>query len=89
MLWVLALQLSGTPAPDRAIPTVHGDNASIRKGRYRFTRYACGTTEMFDLSTDWWQKTDLGPGHAAYGDMQQAHAACCSAHGLPPAASAA
>lgn len=71
----------GDTPPERAIPTFYTENASIRMGRYRFGRYADGTTELFDLDEDWWQQRNLGPNHPAYADMSRAHAACCAEYG--------
>ena len=68
--------------PDRAVPTFAGNHAAIRKGQYRFIRYADGSTEFFDLGRDWWQTRNLGPDHPDYAEMAAAHAACCQEHGL-------
>lgn len=71
------------PAPEsRAIPTVLRDNVSIRKDRFRFIRYEDGSTEMYDIAADWWQRAPLGPDHPSYGDMAAALEACCEAQGL-------
>ncbi|MBD3665965.1 sulfatase-like hydrolase/transferase [Sulfitobacter aestuariivivens] len=75
--------------PDRAVPTFIGDCAAIRKGRYRFIRYGDGSTQLFDLAKDWWQTTNLGEGHPAYGDMQVAFAACCTEYNYRVVAQAA
>lgn len=75
-------QMHWARAPDRAVPTFYKDSASVRKGRYRFIRYADGSTQFFDLATDWWQTRDLGQEHPAYAQMQAAHAACCKEYGL-------
>lgn len=74
--------MHGQHNPDRAVPTFLFNNAAIRKGRYRFIRYSDGSTQLFDLETDWWQTQDLGPDHPTYAAMHDAHEACCSAHGL-------
>ena len=61
--------LAGYSDPDRAVMTVwHGGNA-IRKGNHRFIRYQDGHTQLFDLSQDFWQQTELGPTHPAYAPM--------------------
>ncbi|MEM6759871.1 MAG: sulfatase-like hydrolase/transferase [Pseudomonadota bacterium] len=72
--------------PDRAVPTLRGDNASIRKGRYRFTRYEDGSTELYDLARDWWQTRNLGTDHPAHDAMAAAHQACCADYGFDPRA---
>ena len=72
--------------PDRAVPTFFHQNAGVRKGKYRFIRYEDGTTQLFDLSTDWWQTRDLGASHPDYAEMQQVHAACCKEYGFDIAA---
>jgi len=68
---------TGARAPDRAIPTFIGDNAAIRKGKYRFIRYRDGTTQLFDLEADWWQTRDLGSGHPEYEGVRAAFEECC------------
>ena len=67
---------------DRVVPTFFHDNAAIRKGKYRFIRYRDGSTQLFDLSKDWWQTKDLGPEHPAYEAMRMAHLACCMEYGF-------
>lgn len=74
--------MNGTASwPDRAIPTLKRDSASVRKGRYRFIRNSTGECEMYDIKSDWWQMKRLGPDHPDYQDMFEAHHACCKAHG--------
>lgn len=74
--------LQGARAPDRAILTVHFHNAAIRKGRYRFIRYHDGSTQLFDLSRDWWQTDDLGPGHPKHAILLDTLIETCRTHGL-------
>lgn len=68
--------------PDRAIPTFLEESAGIRKGKYRFIRYADGSSQLYDLSADWWQTRDLGPRHPAFAEMDAAHLRCCAEFGL-------
>ena len=72
----------GDRAPDRAVLTVRGNNAAMRKGRYRYIRYEDGSTEFFDLAQDWWQTRNLGPDHPDYADTRAAHTACCRDYGF-------
>ncbi len=74
------LQGAGSRA-DRAIPTFRADGASIRLGRYRFTRTRDGGTSLHDLAEDWWQQRDLGPGHPAHAELAQAFAEVCKHYG--------
>ncbi|MCD9147436.1 sulfatase-like hydrolase/transferase [Pseudophaeobacter flagellatus] len=75
-------QIRGARVPDRAVPTFFDDHAAIRKGQYRFIRYGDGAEQLYDLTEDWWQTTNLGPEHPAYQEMRQAHAQCCLDYGL-------
>jgi arylsulfatase A-like enzyme len=75
-------QMDWARAHDRAVPTFLHQSAAVRKGKYRFIRYSDGSTQLFDLSKDWWQTRDLGPDHPAYAQMQAAHAACCLEYGF-------
>ena len=74
--------MEGAQVPDRAVPTFLYQNAGIRKGKYRFIRYGDGSTQLFDLSDDWWQTRDLGSSHPDYEEMRAAHAACCKEYGF-------
>ncbi|WP_164870830.1 sulfatase family protein [Mesobaculum littorinae] len=56
----------GARAPERAVPTFSNDGIAVRHGRYRLIRYADGSTQFFDLETDFWQQRDLGQGHPDY-----------------------
>ena len=88
--WVgrsLRPQVNWERAPDRAVPTFYDNSASVRKGRYRFIRYADGSTQFFDLAKDWWQTRDLGPDHPEYASMKAVHVACCLEYGFDIAAS--
>lgn len=75
-------QMAGASVPDRAVPTFHFRNSAIRKGKYRYIRYADGTEELFDVEADWWQTTNLGPDHPAHEEMRQAHVETCAEYGL-------
>ncbi|MEM6759870.1 MAG: sulfatase-like hydrolase/transferase [Pseudomonadota bacterium] len=79
----------GARDPDRAVPTVRGGNAGIRRGRYRFNRYEDGSTELYDLARDWWQTRNLGPDHPAFAEMQAAHLQTCRQYGFDPLAASA
>lgn len=73
----------GTPAdPHRAVATYNPHGSAIRKGKYRFIRYNDGTTELYDLESDWWQQRNLAPDHPDHAAMQAAHADLCQSHGL-------
>lgn len=80
--------MQGVPDPDRAVPTFIYSNAAIRKGDYRFIRYSDGSTQLFDLTKDWWQTRDLGKDHPAYDKLATAHMDCCLRHGFDPQAPA-
>ncbi|MBU2983173.1 sulfatase-like hydrolase/transferase [Lentibacter algarum] len=75
-------QVEWERAPDRAVPTFLHDSASVRRGKYRFIRYADGSTQFFDLSKDWWQTRDLGSKHKDYALMKKVHADCCLEYGF-------
>ncbi|SLN57561.1 Choline-sulfatase [Pseudoruegeria aquimaris] len=70
------------PAADRAIPTCHGDEFSIRKGNYRLIRYQDGSTQLYDVEADYWQQRNLGVGHPAHAPMLEALVACAEASGF-------
>lgn len=74
--------VEGGSDPDRAIPIFLHDNASIRKGDYRIIRYEDGSTQLYDLRTDFWQLHDLGPDHPAHAEMLAELVACCRACGF-------
>lgn len=78
--------MDGGSDPDRAVPTFYHDSAAIRKGDYRFIRYEDGSTQLFDLTRDYWQLNDLGPAHPAHGKMHAALVECCRSYGfqVPP-----
>ena len=61
--------LHGQTDPDRAVLTIWHGSVAIRKGRYRMIRYEDGSTQLFDITTDLWQQTELGPSHPAYDAM--------------------
>ena len=75
-------QIAGAGVPNRAIPTVRYDSASVRKGQHRFIRYADGSTQLFDVGQDLWNLHDLGPDHPMYPGMYRARVECCRAYGL-------
>lgn len=79
-------QINWERAPERAVPTFLHDSSAVRKGKYRYIRYADGSTQFFDLAKDWWQTRDLGPEHPDYAEMQAVHAACCLEYGFDVAA---
>lgn len=78
----LAPALSGNRDPNRAVPTFYRDNASIRKGDFRFILYEDGSTQLFDIKEDYWQINNLGEGHAMHAPMREALRASCEAHGF-------
>ncbi|MCR8726252.1 sulfatase-like hydrolase/transferase [Frigidibacter sp. ROC022] len=78
----LVPQMEGESVPDRAVPTFLEQSAGIRKGKFRFIRYGDGTTQLYDLSADWWQTKELGPDHPDHAAMRAAHAACCKEYGF-------
>ena len=63
--------LRGHGDPDRAVLTVWHGSAAIRKGDFRFIRYEDGSTQLFDLSRDFWQQDELGSAHPAFADMSE------------------
>jgi arylsulfatase A-like enzyme len=63
--------LHGQGDPERAVLTVWHDSAAIRKGDYRFIRYSDGSTQLFDLTQDFWQQHELGSTHPAYSEMSE------------------
>ncbi|WP_157937594.1 sulfatase-like hydrolase/transferase [Oceaniglobus roseus] len=74
--------LDGDRDPDRAVPTFYDGSIGIRRGDYRFILYADGSTQLFDLASDYWQLRDLGPGHPAFAPMLEALVASAAEHGL-------
>ncbi len=74
--------LASPPDPDRAVLTVWHDSAAIRQGRYRFIRYADGSTQLFDMTDDLWQQTDLGPDHPAHAVMLASLIQTCHDYGF-------
>lgn len=74
--------IEGGRDPDRAVPTFHYDNASIRQGHFRLVRYADGSTQLYDLEADDWQQRDLGPDHPAHPAMFASLVECSRRHGL-------
>ena len=79
---VLPLMTGAEVGPERAVPTLQADGASIRKGRYRFTRTMAGKAVLHDLVEDWWQRHPKGPEHPAFSELSEAHQAVCAAYGL-------
>lgn len=65
----------------RSVPTFRADGASIRKGRFRFTRTAAGKAVVHDLVEDWWQRHPHGPDHPAFSELSEAHRAVCADYG--------
>ena len=78
----LAPYLKGNTDPDRAVPTFHHDSAAIRKGDYRFIRYEDGSTQLYDVTRDFWQLNNLGSDHPAYKPMYAALIECCKHYGF-------
>ncbi|WP_299473664.1 sulfatase-like hydrolase/transferase [uncultured Paracoccus sp.] len=74
--------VEGGSDPDRAIATFYFDNVSIRKGDFRLIRYVDGSTQLYDLRTDYWQLHDLGPDHEQHEPMLQALIECSRESGL-------
>lgn len=73
--------LRGQGDPDRAVLTVWHGSAAIRKGDYRFIRYDDGSTQLFDLTQDFWQQNELGDAHPAYADMSASLIQTCLEYG--------
>ena len=73
--------LDGPCDPERAVLTVWHGSAAIRKGDFRFIRYEDGSTQLFDMTKDLWQQTDLGPGHPAYEAMYASLVETAHEHG--------
>ncbi len=61
--------LRGQGDPDRAVLTVWHGSAAIRKGDFRLIRYEDASTQLFDLTQDFWQQNELGSAHPAFPDM--------------------
>ena len=61
--------LLGGTDPDRAVMTVWNGGEAIRQGKYRLIRYADGQSQLFDITQDFWQQTNLGPDHPAHAPM--------------------
>lgn len=79
---LLPLMIGPETAADYAVPTLQADGASIRKGRYRFTRTMAGKATLHDLVEDWWQRHPQGPEHPAFSELSEAHQAICAAYDL-------
>lgn len=75
-------QIEGAQNPDRVIPTFRYDNASIRKGHYRFCKFVDGTTQLYDLRNDIWNYNNLGTDHPEYTSMHSALMATCAEYGM-------
>ena len=58
--------LHGEGRDVQTVPTFFFDNVSIRKDDYRLIRYGDGTTQLYDLTDDYWQLQDLGRTHPAF-----------------------
>lgn len=65
-------QVEGASDPDRAVATVYHNNVAIRKGDYRIIWYEDGSTQLFDLTDDFWQLNNLGEDHPAFDTMYAA-----------------
>lgn len=75
-------QIEGFSNPDRAVPTFSQGSVSIRKGDYRFIRYRDGSTELFNVTNDFWQLRDLGSLHDMYDPMFDALIDTSQAYGF-------
>lgn len=73
--------LRGERDPDRAVLTVWHDSAAIRKGNFRFIRYADGSTQLFDMTRDFWQQEELDRAHPAYDAMYESLVKTCHEYG--------
>jgi arylsulfatase A-like enzyme len=84
----LCPMLDGVRDPDRVVPTFHRGSASIRKGDFRIILYEDGSTQLFDLTKDYWQLQNLGEKHSMHAAMMAALKDSCDAHdfGWPDAA---
>ncbi|WP_299672864.1 sulfatase-like hydrolase/transferase [uncultured Roseobacter sp.] len=78
----LSEQIAGASLPDRAVPTFRYDNASVRKGSFRFARYMDGSTQLFDLTDDIWNLKSLGLDHPAFAEMQDSLISTCAEYGM-------
>jgi arylsulfatase A-like enzyme len=79
----LVPQIKGESVPDRAIPSFRHENVSMRKGDYRFIRYADGSTQLFDLRSDPWCLKDLGAGHPEHAALLAEILECSAKYDLP------
>lgn len=78
----LCPMLDGVRDPDRVVPTFHRGSASIRKGDFRIILYEDGSTQLFDLTKDYWQLQNLGEKHSMHTAMMAALKDSCEAHGF-------
>lgn len=66
----------------RAVPTFNPHGSSIRQGQYRFIRYKDGSTEFYNVETDWWQQKMLGSDHPDFQRVSKLHDKCCLEYGF-------
>ena len=71
----------GASDPDRAVPTFNHHGSAIRKGDYRLIEYNDGSTEFYNLRTDWWQQEMLGEEHPDFAATKAALRTCCLEYG--------
>lgn len=72
----------GARDPDRAAPTFLYGNASMRKGRFRITRYQDGSSEFHDVEQDMWLTRNLAGKAPEYPQMRRELTDICARHGL-------
>ncbi|MEL6807846.1 MAG: sulfatase-like hydrolase/transferase [Pseudomonadota bacterium] len=75
-------QVDGTDVLDRAVPTFFFGSASIRKGRYRYTRYQDGSIQLFNLEDDPWQLRDLSKSDPRAAKLHRLLIETCRDYGL-------
>ena len=73
--------LAGEGDAKRAVMTVWHGSAAIRKGRYRYIRYEDGSTQLFDIKSDFWQQRELGPRNPSQARMAEALAETVALYG--------
>ena len=61
--------LEGGSRERQAIPTFFFRNAAIRCGDYRLIRYQDGSTQLYDVTRDFWQLHDLGEDHPDFPEL--------------------
>ncbi len=74
--------LDATPQDPRTIPTFFFQNAAIRTGDYRLIRYEDGSTQLYNVKTDFWQLRDLGNAHPEFPALYAQLVRTCREWGL-------